>query len=120
MEYCLSVFENKLDDFIKIMINERYEKGPGVLFLNFVSKEKLDAYYISLYDKENECRNELFPSKFYDYYSEKFRNCPQSLVYFYVCNEEKGVHIELDLDKKSGYVQKLVDDGNLQDTSKDA
>jgi hypothetical protein len=115
MEYCLAVFENKLDDFIKIMINERYEKGPGTLFLNFISKEKLDVYYISIYDKENDCINEQFPSKFYDYYSEKIRDCPSSLVYFYVCNEEKGVHIELDLDKKSGYVKKLVDNGILQD-----
>ena len=111
MEYCLTVFENKLDDLIKIMINERYDKGNGVLFLNFVSKEKLDVYYISLYNKENETVNEHFPREFFNYYVDKFKNCPKSLIYFYVFNENEGIHIEVDLDKKSGYVKSLSDKG---------
>lgn len=114
MEYCLTVFENKLDDLIKIMINERYDKGSGVLFLNFVSKEKLDVYFLSLYDKENECVNEHFPPKFYDYYVDKFKTCPKSLVYFYVCNDNEGIHIEVDLDKQSGYVKSLTDKGLVE------
>ena len=39
MEYCINVFDKKLDDLIKISINERYANGDGVLFLNFAHAE---------------------------------------------------------------------------------
>lgn len=63
MDYYLNVFESKLNDLIKISINERYANGDGVLFLNFVSKEKLDVFYNPLFDKKNDCLNGIFSKK---------------------------------------------------------
>ena len=74
MEYCLNVFEQKLDDLIKISINERYANGDGVLFLNFVSLEKLDVFFHPIYDKKHDCLNKAFSKRYMDFYLEKFKN----------------------------------------------
>lgn len=109
MDGYINVFENRLDDLIKIMINERYSKGQGVLFLDFAKKDNLDVFYMPLYDKENECLNSVFPSEFIEYYQNKFKTCPSSLVYFHLFDERDKLHIELDLDKKGGYTKSLID-----------
>lgn len=109
MEGYLNIFEKRQDDLIKIMINQRYIQGNGVLFLNFSDLEKLDVYYISIYDKENECMNTMFPKEYISYYQDKFNNCPNSLIYFYLYDKENGMHLEVDLDKKSGYTKHLVE-----------
>ena len=109
MEGYINVFERRLDDLIKIMINERYSKGNGVLFLDFTKQENMDVFYVPIYDKENDCLNSVFPTEFLEYYQDKYKNCPSSLVYFHLFDEKEKLHIELDLDKKGGYTKSLID-----------
>ena len=109
MDGYINVFDKRLDDLIKIMINKRYSEGNGVLFLDFSKKDNLDVFYLPLYDKKNECVNSIFPKEIYDYYKEKFESCPSSLVYFHLFDENEKLNIELDLDKESNYTKYLVD-----------
>lgn len=113
MEYCLNVFEKKLDDLIKISINERYANGDGVLFLNFVSEEKLDVFFHPIYDKKNDCLNKAFSKKYMDFYLDKFKNAPKSLLYFIIIKDTEELNLEVDLDKKSGYTQSLLEKTEL-------
>ena len=117
MDYCLNVFEKKLDDLIKISINERYANGDGVLFLNFVSNEKLDVFFHPLFDKKNDCLNNVFSKKYIDFYLDKFKNAPKSLLYFLIIEGEDELNMEVDLDKESGYTHSLLEKTELK-TSK--
>ena len=118
MEGYVNVFERRLDDLIKIMINERYSKGNGVLFLDFTKHDNMDVFYVPIYDKENECLNSVFPAEFLEYYQDKYKNCPSSLVYFHLFDEKEKLHIELDLDKKGGYTKSLIDKEQINDDTK--
>ena len=113
MEYCINVFDKKLDDLIKISINERYANGDGVLFLNFENKEKLDVFFHPLFDKRNECLNKIFPKKHMVFYIDKFKNSPKSILYFIILYNNEELNMEVDLDKESGYTKSLLEKTEL-------
>ena len=102
MEAYLEIFKTRADDLIKISINERKDKGPGMFFLNFTDKEKMDAFYIHFYDRENECINKNFPPELVNYFKDK-RESPmfQSTVYFHLFDKDQHLNLELDLDKNN-------------------
>ena len=97
MDYYISVFEEKKDDLIKIMIERRKNEGPGVLFLSFESKESLKVFYLPL-------SNESFPVEFFNFYKEKYETNPSSIIYFHIFDQIDDLNIELDLDTNSQYL----------------
>jgi len=101
----LNVFNNRLDDLIKISIDERNVKGNGILFLNFTNKEKLDVFYISLYDKETKCINDNFPKHLINYLIDKIGSTPPSVIFFNLFNDETNMNLEIDLEKDSEYTK---------------
>ena len=102
METYIEIFKKRADELIQISITERKSKGPGMLFLNFTDKEKLDAFYINFYDTENECINKNFPPELVEYFKEK-RDTPafNSTTYFHLFDEKQHLNLELDLDKNN-------------------
>ena len=99
----ISIINNRMEDLIKISINERKQHGNGVLFLNFTDKEKLDVFYISLYNKETGTINESFPKELINYLIDKIKNVPPSVIFFNIFDEYKNMNLELDLEKDSEY-----------------
>ena len=97
MEAYLEIFKSRSDKLIQISINERKDKGDGILFLNFTNNEKLDVYFIEFYDKENDCINHKFPKNMVDYFKEKMTTLPNSVIFFNLYDDKENLNIELDL-----------------------
>ena len=103
MEGYLNVFNNRLSDLIKLSITERKNNGNGALFLDFSNKEKLDAFYIPLIDKESGELHANFPSDLVDNFIEKTKTVPSSVIFFYLFDQKEKLFLELDLEKDSEY-----------------
>jgi len=101
----LNIFNNRLDDLIKISIDERKKQGNGILFLNFTNKEKLDVFYISLYDKDTHAINEKFPKELVNYLIDKISSTPPSVIFFNLFDDESNLNLEIDLEKDSEYTK---------------
>ena len=101
----ISIMNNRMDDLTKISINERKQYGNGILFLNFTNKEKLDVFYISLYNKETGTINESFPKELINYLIDKIKSVPPSVIFFNIFDKDKNMNIECDLEKDSEYTQ---------------
>ena len=99
MDNYLKIFEKNLNDLIKISINHRKNDGQGVLFCNFTNKEKMDVYYLSLFESGE--RNNKFPEKYFNYYLEKYQKMETSFIYFNLYDDKQDINIELDLDKRN-------------------
>ena len=102
----LNIFNNRLDDLIKISIDERKKQGNGILFLNFTEKEKLDVFYISLYEKVDGRelkQNENFPKELINYLIDKLESTPPSVIFFNLFDDESNLNLEIDLEKDSEY-----------------
>ena len=97
MEKYVTIFNNRLDDLVKISIDNRKQQGPGVLFLSFCDKSKMDCFYIPL--------NKNFPEKYIDYYKNKLETNPSSIIYFNLFDNDNDLNIEMDLDKKSDFLK---------------
>ena len=104
----LNIFNNRLDDLIKISIDERKKQGNGILFLNFTNKEKLDVIYISLYEKVDGRelkQNEKFPKELVNYLIDKIASTPPSVIFFNLFDDESNLNLEIDLEKDSEYTK---------------
>lgn len=101
----ISIVNKRIDDLIKISINERKQHGNGILFLNFTNKEKLDVFYIPLYDKETNNINDSFPKELVNYLIDKIKSTPPSVIFFNLFDETNNMNLELDLEKDSEYTQ---------------
>tara|TARA_B110001469_G_C9625763_1_gene312376 strand:- start:1076 stop:1432 length:357 start_codon:yes stop_codon:yes gene_type:complete len=99
----INVFNNRIDDMIKISIQERDVKGNGILFLDFTNKDKLDVFYISLYDKDTHVINEKFPKHLINYLIDKIGSVPPSVIFFNLFDGDSNLNLEIDLEKDSEY-----------------
>ena len=59
----------------------------------------MNAYYIEIHDKENDCLNTKFPSNLIDYFQNKIKSVPSSVIFFNLYDKENSLNLELDLDK---------------------
>ena len=98
----IKMIETRIDDLIQIYINERKEKGVGMLFIDFCNKDKMDVMYNSLYDKEKECVNENFPADLYKYLTEY--KGPASIIFFNIFDSDGNMVLTIDLDKNSKFL----------------
>lgn len=100
MEGYLNVLNNRINDLVQISIQERKNNGLGVLFMNFTDKLKLDCYFLKI-DDEN------FPTTLRDQIIERYKNSPNSIIYFNIYDENISEIVEIDLDKNSNYHDSL-------------
>ena len=132
MDNCVKIFEQKLDDFIKISINDRYKLLQnedinikcGVLLLNF-NKTNDNVSFIPL-DKTifEQTLPEMYPNffshsenvkLFYDYYYNKYLELPKSFIYFSLIYNNENLNIEVDLDKENSYSKHIIKMMNTTD-----
>ena len=99
MEGYINVVEGRMDDLIKISIQERKSKGFGVLFLDFTEEQKLNCFYITI-DDEN------FPNNLKQNILKRKEVAPSSMIYFYVYDKNEERILEIDLDKNSNFHEK--------------
>ena len=52
MDGYLNVVERRMDDLIKISIQERKSKGFGVLFIDFTKENEMNCFYLLIDDKK--------------------------------------------------------------------
>ena len=96
MEKYLTVVNNKIDDLLKITINERKQHGIGVSFLDFSETDRMDFRYVSI-------SNELFPTEVKQKYLERMMSVPNSIVFFLLYDGKDELFYEVDLDKNSTF-----------------
>ena len=96
MRNYLSIINKRLDDLIKITINERKVNGLGILFLDFSDKTKMDCRYASL-------SNEEFPKIVRERYCERITSLPNSIIFFLIYDGQEELLYEVDLDKYSTF-----------------
>ena len=53
--------------------------------------------------------SENFPKELYNFYIDKINNMPKSFLFFNLFDEKDQMHIEYDLDKKSNYSIKMLE-----------
>ena len=99
MDGYVNVFEKRMDDLVKISIQERKNKGFGVLFLDFCKENELNCFFLILED-------EKFPINLRDNIINRKKVVPDSIVYFYLYDNTKERLIEIDLDKNSNFHEK--------------
>ena len=114
MEGYLNVFNNRVSDLIKLSITERKNNGNGMLFLDFSNKEKLDAFYIPIIDKETGEINSSFPKQIVSKFLEKIKEVPPSVIFFFLFDEKEDLMLELDLEKDSEYTNHLLEKEKLK------
>lgn len=103
MDNYVNIVNNRIDDLIKISINERKEHGIGILFLNFCNKEKMDVFYIPLHNKEKDGIHSDFPKDLIEYFTNKIKEVPKSVIFFNIYDDTESLNMELDLEKNSDY-----------------
>ena len=96
MEKYIAIVNNKIDDLVKITINERKQLGMGVLFLDFTDETKLDCRYVAV-------NNEIFPENVKEKYFERMTSVPNSIIFFLIYNGIEELWYEVDLDKNSHF-----------------
>ena len=99
MDGYMNVVEKRMDDLIKLSIQERKNYGFGVLFLNFTDDNKLNCFYIPIIDKS-------FPENLRKNISERKEVAPDSMIYLYLYDQKEERIIEIDLDKNSNFHEK--------------
>jgi hypothetical protein len=101
MEKYLPIVNNRLDDLIKITIENRKEKhqGLGITFLDFSEPNKLDCRYVGLSD-------ELFPDIVKQNYYDRMTSVPTSVIFFLIYDGIGELLYEVDLDKNSTFYDK--------------
>ena len=99
MQQYLSIINKRLDDLIKITINERKANGLGILFLDFSDKTKMDCRYASL-------SNEEFPQIVRERYYERITSLPNSIIFFLIYDGQEELLYEVDLNKNSTFYKK--------------
>ena len=100
MEGYLNVLNNRINDLVQISIQERKNNGLGVLFMDFTDKLKLDCYFLKIDDQS-------FPITLRDQIIERYKNSPNSIIYFNIYDENISEIVEIDLDKNSNYHETL-------------
>jgi len=96
MERYLTIVNNKIDELVKITINERKQHGLGVSFLDFSDVEKMDFRYVAV-------SNELFPLEVREKYLERMTSVPKSIIFFLLYDNKDELLYEVDLDKNSTF-----------------
>lgn len=99
MDGYVNVVEGRMDDLIKICIQERKNNGFGVLFLNFTEENKLNCFYIPIDDKN-------FPHNVRKNILSRREVAPDSMVYLYLYDDKEERILEIDLDKNSNFHEK--------------
>ena len=99
MDGHVNVVERRIEDLIKICIQERKSRGFGVLFLNFTEENKLNCFYITIDDKN-------FPQNVRKNILERREVAPDSMVYLYLYDDKEERILEIDLDKNSNFHEK--------------
>ena len=100
MDKYLNVFQRRIDDLTKISINERKDKGTGVLFLDFSKENELNCFYLTLVD-------EKFPENVKKNILDRMEIAPKSMIYFFIYDNNNYERIiEIDLDKNSNFHEK--------------
>jgi hypothetical protein len=96
MEGYLNVFGRRIDDMIKITIQERKKNGIGVLMLDFTDKDNLDCGYLSI-------NHPHFPEDIKRDYGKRIESVPNSIAFFLLFDKNDHKMVEVDLDKKSTF-----------------
>ena len=52
----------------------------------FVIKKNMNVFYLSLYDKDNGGINNNFPKDLLEYFIDKIKNVPDSVIFFNIFN----------------------------------
>tara|TARA_B100000073_G_C23495369_1_gene477490 strand:- start:64 stop:396 length:333 start_codon:yes stop_codon:yes gene_type:complete len=103
MEGYLNIINNRINDLVKISIQERKNNGLGVLFMDFTDKSNLNCYFLKIDD-------EHFPKDLQSQIIERYENSPKSIIYFNVYDENISEIVEIDLDKNSNFHSKQTED----------
>ena len=99
MEGYLNVFGRRIDDMIKITIQERKKDGIGVLMLDFSDKDNLDCGYLPI-------NHPHFPEDIKRDYGKRIESVPNSIAFFYLFDKTDHKMVEADLDKNSKFHKK--------------
>ena len=96
MEKYANIINNRIDQLIQITIKDRTENGLGMLFLDFTEKLELNCKYIPL-------QSDLFPDELRKSYGDRMRDVPNSIIFFFIFDNENNQILEIDLDKNSKF-----------------
>ena len=96
MEGYLNVFERRIDDLLKITIQERKKDGIGVLMLDFSDKDNLECGYLPI-------NHPHFPEDIKRDYGKRIDSVPNSIAFFYLFDTNDHKMVEIDLDKNSTF-----------------
>ncbi len=102
MDGYVNVVERRMDDLIKICIQERKNRGFGTLFLNFTKENEMNCFYLTI-DSEN------FPLNVKENIMKRREVAPNSMVYLYIYDNKEERILEIDLDKNSTFHEKTND-----------
>ena len=96
MDGYLNVFGRRIDDMIKITIQERKKDGIGVLMLDFSDENNLDCGYLPI-------NHPHFPEAIKKDYGNRIASVPNSIVFFFLFDKTEHKMVEVDLDKNSTF-----------------
>jgi hypothetical protein len=96
MDGYFNVFDRRIDDMIKITIQERKTNGIGVLMLDFSDKDNLECGYLPI-------NHPNFPEDIKRDYGERMHSVPTSIAFFFLFDQNDHKMIEVDLDKNSTF-----------------
>ena len=97
MSKYLHIVNNRIDDLVKITINERKLHGLGVLFIDFGEINRMDVRYVALHDPE-------FPGIVRERYIDRMNSVPNSVIFLLIYDgKEEDLFYEVDLDKNSTF-----------------
>lgn len=99
MDGYLNVVERRMDDLIKISIQERKSKGFGVLFIDFTKENEMNCFYLLIDDKN-------FPINTRKNILDRKEVAPNSMIYLLIFDEKEERIIEIDLDANSNFHEK--------------
>lgn len=100
MSKYLHIVNNKIDDLVKITINERKLHGLGVLFIDFGEINRMDVRYVALHDPE-------FPGIVHERYADRMSSVPNSVIFLLIYDgKDDELLYEVDLDKNSTFYTK--------------
>ena len=98
MDGYFNVFDRRIDDMIKITIQERKTNGIGVLMLDFSDKDNLECGYLPI-------NHPNFPEDIKRDYGKRMDYVPNSIAFFFLFDQNDTKMVEADLDKNSTFHQ---------------
>jgi hypothetical protein len=98
MEGYLNVFGRRINDMIKITIQERKKNGIGVLMLDFSDTDNLECGYLPI-------NHPHFPEDIKRDYGKRIYSVPNSIAFFLLFDQNDHKMVEVDLDKNSTFHQ---------------